>query len=135
MSRFEKAEGTNADGKEKGEDDEEVSKLFCLWLPRYYDLNEGGCHYSVQEWGGGLLNSAYLLFLLLRRCTSTLHQLTPFVFISLFFPFSKSQGEAEEGAEEVEELGDDDYNIDHYASDNDNGDDDFGGGDDGEATF
>jgi hypothetical protein len=30
---------------------------------------------------------------------------------------------------------DDDYGIDHYASDGDGGNDDFGGGDDGEAVF
>jgi len=33
LSRFEKAEGTNADGKEKGEDDEEVSKFYlCFFM-------------------------------------------------------------------------------------------------------
>lgn len=46
------------------------------------------------------------------------------------------QGEGEDLAEgEYDEL-DDDYNIDHYASDGDGDDGEgFGGGDDGEAVF
>ena len=78
----------------------------------------------------------FLAFSLFYRSASTRHLILSLFNFTQFYTVSfSSQGEAEEGAEEVEELGDDDYNIDHYASDNDNGDDDFGGGDDGEATF
>lgn len=116
------AEGQQAN-KEKGEGSEEV--LISYYVK--YDL----------IWLCIVLHNACTIYLVPKFILSTIKLIITntciyaAVSVSVF-----EQGEGDDLAEGENDEMDDDYNIDHYASDGDGDDGDgFGGGDDGEAVF